>query len=120
MIQGWFDDVGLLHFEIDLIAANGLSLPVDVLLDTGSTEWLVINKQDIESLGWSFAGRRNVQMIRGETNLNLYIGKVRLDGQEFDIPVVAGMGVEDYLLGIPWLRTRRLVVDLPASLLTLG
>lgn len=72
MIQGWFDDLGQLRFEIDLIAAN--ELPVTGILD----------------------------------------------GQEFDIPVVAGMAIEEYLLGVPWLRTRRLVADLPAGLLTLG
>ncbi|GAB4172458.1 MAG: hypothetical protein Fur006_01270 [Coleofasciculaceae cyanobacterium] len=46
MIEGWFDDEGQLRFEIDLVAANELPLPVDAVLDTGSTEWLVINNQD--------------------------------------------------------------------------
>ncbi len=32
--------------EIELVTADGLALPVDVLLDTGATEWLVINDQD--------------------------------------------------------------------------
>ena len=35
MIQGWFGDDNELFFEINLIAADGLELTVDVLLDTG-------------------------------------------------------------------------------------
>lgn len=64
--------------------------------------------------------RRTVRTAQGETTLNVYAGKVILDGQEFDIPVVASRIIEEYLLGVPWLRTRRLVADLPAGLLTLG
>ena len=119
MIEGWFDDEGQLRFEIDLVAANGLPLPVDALLDTGSTEWLVINNQDLESLGWRFVGRRTVRTAQGETTLNVYAGKVILDGQDFDIPVVAISAIEEYLLGVPWLRTKRLIVDFPVGLLTL-
>ncbi len=120
MIEGWFDEEGQLRFEIDLVAADGLSLPVDVLLDTGATEWLVINDQDLESLGWQFVGRRTVRTAQGETTLNVYGGKVILDGQEFEIPVVATQAIDDYLFGLRWLRTRRLVADLPAGVLTLG
>ena len=47
MIYGTFGDDGELFFEIDLVTAEGLELPVDALLDTGFSEWLVINKQDI-------------------------------------------------------------------------
>jgi predicted aspartyl protease len=120
MIEGSFDNEGQLRFEIDLVAANGLPLPVDAVLDTGSTEWLVINNQDLESFGWRFVGRRTVRTAQGETTLNVYAGKVILDEQEFDIPVVASKAIEEYLIRIPWLRTKRLVVDWPAVLLTLG
>lgn len=35
MIQGTFGDEDELFLEIELIADNGLELPVDALLDTG-------------------------------------------------------------------------------------
>ena len=42
MIQGVFGDDGELFFEIELITAAGLELPVDTLLDTGFSGWLVM------------------------------------------------------------------------------
>ncbi|WP_017721404.1 hypothetical protein [Kamptonema formosum] len=50
MIQGEFDERGQLFCEIGLIAASGEIFPVSALLDTGSTEWLAINDQDLEAL----------------------------------------------------------------------
>jgi predicted aspartyl protease len=47
-------------------------------------------------------------------------GKVFLDGVEFDIPVVASSFMEDYLIGLPWLVNKRLVVDMKAGILTLA
>jgi len=47
MIQGWFDDNEQLFFEIELIADNGLELPVDALLDTGFYGWLAMDSQSI-------------------------------------------------------------------------
>jgi hypothetical protein len=35
MISGFIGDEDAILFEIDLIAADGLKLPVDALLDTG-------------------------------------------------------------------------------------
>ncbi len=49
-----------------------------------------------------------------------YSGKVVLDAQEFTVEAVAGAEFREIILGLPWLRTRRLVVDFPATLLTLG
>ena len=47
MILGRFGDEDELFFEIDLIAADGLELSVEALLDTGFSWWLAINNQDI-------------------------------------------------------------------------
>lgn len=49
-----------------------------------------------------------------------HVGKVLVDGQEFTIPVVAVIGIPDNLLGLQWLKTKRLVVDFPSGMLTLG
>jgi predicted aspartyl protease len=120
MIHGTFGDDGELFFEIDLVTAEGLELPVDALLDTGFSEWLVINKQDLQGLDWLYVSKEIMQMAQGESSFDIYVGKVRIDKQEFHIPVCVGEEVTDILLGRQWLKTRRLVVDIPSGTLTLG
>lgn len=120
MIQGRFGDQEQLFFEIELITADGLELPVDAMLDTGFSDWLAIDKQDLEEFDWVYLGERNMQLAKGEAKFDIYAGKVRIDGQEFNIPVYAGDGVSELLLGRQWLKNRRLVVDFPAGVLTLG
>jgi predicted aspartyl protease len=52
MISGRFGERGELIFEIELVAANGELIAVDVLLDTGfTTGFLVVHADDIEDLG---------------------------------------------------------------------
>lgn len=120
MIQGEFDELGQLFFEVELIATNGERFAVNALLDTGSTEWLAINEQDLEAFNWSFYGTRQVETAQGETILPTYLGKISVDRRESTIPVVVGSAFRQVLIGIPWLRTRRLVVDFSAEILTLG
>ncbi|NES85266.1 MAG: aspartyl protease [Moorea sp. SIO2B7] len=122
MISGRFGDIGDLYFEIDLIAADGESFPVEVLLDTGfTTGWLAMDSQDIDSLGWSLIRRRwTMKTVRGEELFDIYAGIVIVDGERFTIPVVGGIGIPENLMGLQWLKTRRLVVDFPSDLLTLG
>ncbi len=90
MIEGTFDDVGHIFFEIDLIAADGLKLPVDAILDTGFTGFLVINKQYLDALEWVYRGDEQMLTARGEAIFERYLGKVALDGQEYEIPIYAG------------------------------
>lgn len=120
MIAGWFGDEDELIFEIDLIAANGLELPIDTTFDTGFSDWLVMDEQDLEDFNWVYVGERDMQMAKGDAKFDVYAGKVRIDGQEFDIPVYAGKGVSEVLLGRQWLKTRRLLVDMSAGILNLG
>lgn len=120
MIQGEFDEIGQLFFEIDLIAADGDRFTINALLDTGSTEWLALNEQDLDALGWSFYGTRQIETAQGEILLPTYLGMVSLNEQVFSVPVIAGFAFHQVLLGIPWLRTRRLIVDFPANVLTLS
>lgn len=119
MILGRFGAEEELLFEIELIAVDGLQLSVDVILDTGFSGWLAIDEQDLQGLDWAFAGERNMRMAKGEAKFDIYAGKVLLDGKEFDIPVHVGQGMSEVLLGRQWLKTRRLVVDMPSFLLTL-
>jgi len=121
MISGEFNTKGELVFEIGLIAADGEVIPVNGILDTGFTGWLAIDNQDAESLGWQLnSEQREMQTAGGEARFNLYKGTVFLGGQEFTIEVLGGDELEDILLGLPWLQTRRLVADFPVGVLTLG
>lgn len=120
MIQGYFGSKGEMFFEIDLIAADGSVIAVDALLDTGFTDWLAMDTQDVESLGWSFVEREERLTAQGVASFNLYEGSVLFDGEECTIPVVVGDGIPEILIGLPWLEKRRLVVDKKSGLLMLG
>ncbi len=81
MIQGTFGDDGELFFEIELITNAELELPVDALLDTGFSEWLVINKQDLSGLGWLYVYKLAMQMAQDISSFDIYTGKVRIAQQ---------------------------------------
>ncbi|MFE1745818.1 aspartyl protease [Coleofasciculus sp. H7-2] len=122
MISGEFNRRGELFFEIGLIASDGDVITVKALLDTGFTGWLAVDNQDAESLGWDIDSneRRDMQTARGVARFNLYDGSVLLDGQEFTVEVLGGDELENILLGVRWLQTKRLLVDFAAGVLTLG
>jgi len=122
MISGRFGENGELNFEIELITADGEGYPVEVLLDTGfTTGWLALDTQDAESLGWSvIETNRTMQMARGEGYFDIYEGTVLLDEREYIIPVLAGVGILEPLLGLQWLRMLPLAVNFTAGVLTLG
>ena len=120
MISGFFGDEDSLFFEIELISSDGLELPVDALFDTGFSAWLAINNQDLDALGWTYIKQQPMFTARGEAEFELYLGKVIFGGQEYDIPVHVGEGLTEVLLGRQWLQNKRLVVDMPSSVLTLG
>ena len=119
MIQGRFGDEDELFFELELIADNGLELPVDALLDTGFSGWLAMDSQDLEGLDWTYVKQEKMRTAKGEFDFELYVGKVRIEYLEFDIPVHVGDGVPEILIGRQWLKNRRLVVDMSAGILTL-
>lgn len=119
-MDGFFGDEDALFFEIELLADDGLELPVDAMLDTGFSYWLAIDNQDLDALGWVRLERQTMRTARGDFNFDIYAGKVRIDGSEFEIPVHVGEGLTEVLLGLKWLKTRRLVVDMQSGVLTLG
>lgn len=119
MIQGFFGEKGELLFEIGLIAADGSVVTIDALLDTGFTDYLAMDTQEVDSLGWLLFDQRKMQTARGEVTFNLYQGTVIFNGQELTIPVLGGEEITEVLLGLAWLENRRLVVDRKAGLLTL-
>ncbi len=122
MISRQFGELGELIFEINIVAADGESFPLEVLLDTGFTSgYLTIDIQDAESLGWSLL-KRNLTMrtVKKNEYFDLYEGRIILDEQEYIIPVVTGHGVQEALLGLQWLKILPLTVNFSAGLLTLG
>ena len=120
MIQGIFGEKGQLFFEMELIAADGFTLPVDVMLDTGFTGFLAINKQDLDALEWIYIGDEPLLTAKGETMFTRYLGKVLLDKQEYEIPLFAGDEITEVLLGSEWLKILPLVVNYQERILTLG
>jgi clan AA aspartic protease len=120
MMEGYFGDKGELYFEFDLIAADGSVITVNALLDTGFTDWLAMDIQDVESLGWLYVDKQKMQTARGTVNFKIYQGTVSFDDRELTVPVLAGKEITEVLIGLPWLETLRLLVDRKVGLLTLG
>lgn len=88
--------------------------------DSGFSYWLAINDQDVSAFNWLSLREQTMLTARGNSKFKIYIGKVKFDGQEYDIPVHVGKNLNEALLGRQWLTTRRLLVDMPSGLLTLG
>lgn len=120
MIQGSFGEKGELLFEIELIAADGSVVTIDALLDTGFTDYLAMDTQEVDSLGWLLVDQRKMQTARGDVTFNLYQGTVIFNGQELTIPVLGGEEITEVLIGLAWLENQRLVVNRKVELLTLG
>jgi predicted aspartyl protease len=111
MIQGRFGDNGQIYFDIELIDDEGLTCPVEAMLDTGFTELLAMNKQDVESLDWSFLRQDQLMTAQGEAAFDIYLGRLMIDGQEFEVPVFAGSAIQEILLGSQWLKVFTLVAN---------
>lgn len=120
MISGFFGDEDELFFEIELLAADGLELTVDAMFDTGFSGWLAVNEQDLDALGWIYIDQQTMRTAQGDSRFDIFLGKLRIDGSEFDVPVHVGQNLPEVLLGRQWLKTRRLIVDVPSRVLTLG
>jgi len=87
----------------------------------GFTGWLAIDSQDSDSLGWVCDNEpQDMQTAQGEARFNLYEGTVVIEGEEFTVEVLGGNELVNVLLGVLWLRTKRLVIDFPTGVLTLG
>ncbi len=120
MIHGKFDDIGHIFFEIDLIASNGLNLPMEAMLDTGFTGFLAISNQDLDALQWAYLGEEEMLTAGGDSTFNRYLGKISIDGEEYEIPAFAGDEITEVLLGSAWLKILPLVVNYQEGILTLG
>lgn len=111
MIQGRFGENGQIYFEIELIGGDDLIFPVEAMLDTGFTEFLAMNKQDAQSLDWHFLNQDKLRTAQGETDFDVYLGRVLIDRQEFEISVFAGEEIQEVLLGSQWLKLFMMVAN---------
>ena len=104
-----------------IISPSAEIIPVMALSDTGFTGWLAIDSQDADSLGWMGNEEpQDMQTARREARFNLYEGTVLIEEERFTVEVLGGNELENILLGVLWLQTKRLVVDFSMGLLTLG
>ena len=71
-------------------------------------------------LGFTYVHKQVMQMAQGKSSFDIYVGKVQIVQQEFEILICVGKEVSEILLGRQWLKTRRLVVDRSKGILTLG
>ena len=90
------------------------------MFDTGFSYWLAIDKQDVNGFGLTCVDKQIMETARGKSKFDIYLGKIKFDSQEYDIPVHFGKGLSEVLLGRQWLTTRRLLVDMLKRLLTLS
>ncbi|MEC4819547.1 MAG: aspartyl protease [Scytonema sp. PMC 1069.18] len=119
MIEGRFGEQGQVYFEIDLIGGDDFSFPVETMLDTGFTEFLAMNKQDVQSLDGNFWRQNKLRTAQGETEFDVYIGRVIIDGKEWEIPVFAGDEIQEILLGSRWLKLFVLVANYGQNIVSL-
>ncbi len=120
MIYGTFGVEDALFFEIELIASDDSGLIIDSMFDTRFSGWLAINDQDIDGFGWTYIDQKNMRTAQGDSVFDIYLGKIKLDGQEYDIPVHIGKDLTEVLLGRQWLQTKQLLVNMQSRILTLG
>jgi predicted aspartyl protease len=120
MINGTFGVEDSLLFEIELIALDGSGLEIESMFDTGFSAWLAINQQDIDGFGWIKIDKKDMRTAQGTSSFDIYAGKIKLDGTEYDIPVHVGKGLTEVLLGRQWLQSKELIVNMSKQILTLG
>lgn len=119
MINGTFGVEDALLFEIEFIASDGSGLEIESMFDTGFSGWLAVNDQDIDGFDWVYVDQENMRTAQGNSLFDIYAGKIKLDGQEYDIPVHVGKDLTEVLLGRQWLETKQLLVNKLQGILTL-
>ncbi len=119
MIRGRFEEKGQIYFNLNLIDRDGLSLSVEAMLDTGFTELVAMNKQDVESLDWEFLRQNKLKTAQGESFFDVYLGRVVIDEREFEVTVFAGDEIREILLGSQWLKIFKLTADYSENIVTL-
>lgn len=121
MIDGRFNRKGELIFEIGLIAADEALIWLPAVLDTGFTNWLLLNNEMALDLGWvQTRSQKRMQTAGGIRNFIIYQGIIFIDREELIIRALGADEISDILLGVKWLQIKRLVADYSQNILTLG
>lgn len=110
---------GQIYFDLNLIDGHGLSLFVEAMLDTGFTELVAMNKQDVESLDWVFLRQNKLKTAQGESFFDVYLGRVVVDEREFEVTIFAGDEIKEILFGSQWLKIFKLTADYSENIVTL-
>ncbi len=63
--------------------------------------------------------QNKLRTAQGETEFDVYIGRVIIDNQEWEIPVFAGDEIQEILLGSRWLKLFILVANYSQNKVTL-
>jgi predicted aspartyl protease len=62
-------------------------------------------------LNWTFLNQDKLKTAQGEAFFNIYLGKIIIDNQEFEITAFAGDEIQEILLGSQWLKIFTLMAD---------
>ncbi|NEQ82412.1 MAG: aspartyl protease [Moorea sp. SIO2I5] len=127
MIQGEFNSRGELFFEVGLMSADGEIFPVMALLYIGFTADLSEYQKLLGYLDYCSLFPVPCSLFPFYINpmftsqiQTLYDVKGIIEEEEFTVEVLGGNELVNIILGVLWLRTKRLVVDFPRGVLTLG
>ncbi|MEL7244549.1 MAG: aspartyl protease, partial [Cyanobacteria bacterium J06573_2] len=60
------------------------------------------------------------QTAKGLGDFYFYQGTVIFNNQELTIPALGGEEINEILIGLPWLESRRLIVDRKANILSIN
>ncbi len=119
MIEGRFGERQELLFEIELVISDGFPILVEAMFDTGFTGFLAMNKQDLEACNWTYLEKEELRTAQGEILFDIYLGKIIVAEEEFEIPVFAGDEIQEVLLGSQWLKRFDLIVKYRQEILRL-
>ena len=99
---------------VDVEDGNGTSHPLEVILDTGFTGYLVLPQDVIRQLRQAYSGRRSVILASGEQSaVDAYAAIVSWHGRRRDVIVLESSG--ESLLGMSLLSGSRVTLNVQAS-----
>ena len=102
-----------------LLGANE-GVELGCLIDTGFAGGVSVPEKLKQSFNFPLIGRRTWELADGsQIELEVYLGKVKADGEEKEIGIIFTDGNEG-LVGIEFLRGKRFILDLKTSTVELS
>ena len=112
MISGWVNEHREIAFVVQVsnIANSALSVPVEVVLDTGFSEELVLPSDIVSTLGLTPQGEMPLILADGEEHVfDFYMASISWHGQDRIVAVIEMPS--ERLIGMNLLWGSRLIVD---------